>query len=140
MKSSLKEKTKESTNKVKQSTKKGLKKGKEKTKKGYQKTKEGVKKGKEKINQVRQSSAWQKTKKVAGIIGSHLAFLKTSITLSNEEAKLLTKLKNDLKNKNVSVSKSEIFRAALWSLRNKKLKEVEEMVKDLVKINQMKFL
>ena len=106
MSNSLKEKTKKGANQVKQSTKKGIKKGKEKTK-------VGVKKGEEKINQVRQSSAWKKTKKVAGIVGSHLATFRTSITLSNEEAKLMEKLKNDLNGRGIYPSKSEILRAGL---------------------------
>ena len=130
---SLKEKTKKGTNKIKQSTKKG-----------YQKTKQGAKKGKKQIDKVRQSSTWQKTKRVAkkatSIVGSHLATARTSITLSNEEAKLMEKLKSELNKKNVYPSKSEILRAGLWSLRNKKPNELEEIVKDLFKVKKTRVL
>ena len=130
---SLKEKTKKGTNKIKQSTKKG-----------YQKTKQGAKKGKKQIDKVRQSSTWQKTKRVAkkttSIVGSHLATARTSITLSNEEAKLMEKLKSELNKKNVYPSKSEILRAGLWSLRNKKPNELEEIVKDLFKVKKTRIL
>ena len=130
---SLKEKTKKGTNKIKQSTKKG-----------YQKTKQGAKKGKKQIDKVRQSSTWQKTKRVAkkttSIVGSHLATARTSITLSNEEAKLMEKLKSELNKKNVYPSKSEILRAGLWSLRNKKSNELEEIVKDLFKVKKTRVL
>jgi len=130
---SLKEKTKKGTNKIKQSTKKG-----------YQKTKQGAKKGKKQIDKVRQSSTWQKTKRVAkkttSIVGSHLATARTSITLSNEEAKLMEKLKSELNKKNVYPSKSEILRAGLWSLRNKKSNELEEIVKDLFKVKKTRIL
>lgn len=113
---------------------------KENARKGYQNTKEAVKKGKEKIGEVRHSSALQKTKegvkKAARIIGSHLATARVSITLSNKEAELLERLKNDLNNKGVYPSKSEILRGGLWSLRNKSSDEIEEAVKDLLKVKQ----
>ena len=106
MNSSLKQKAKESTDQAKRSTKKG-----------YRKTKEGAKKGEEKINQVRQSSAWQKTKgvakKTATIAGSHLATTKASIVLSNKEAELMENLKSKLNQKGIYPSKSEVLRAGL---------------------------
>ena len=129
----LKEKAKKGTSKVKQSTKKG-----------YQKTKRGIKKGKKQIDKVRQSSTWQKTKqgakKATSIVGSHLATARTSITLSNEEAKLMEKLKKELNKKGIYPSKSEILRAGLWSLRNKKPNEVEKAIEDLFKVKQTRVL
>ncbi len=108
------------------------------------KVKETTKKGKEKINQARQSSTWQKTKgavkKTTSIIGSHLATTKASITLSNEEAKLMENLKSKLNEKGVYPSKSEVLRAGLWSLRNKNSEELEEAVKDLFKVKQTRVL
>jgi N6-adenosine-specific RNA methylase IME4 len=81
------------------------------------KVKETAEKVKEKTNQVRQSSAWQKTKntakKVDTITGSHLATTRASITLSNEEAELMENLKDKLNKKGVYPSKSEILRAGL---------------------------
>jgi len=100
--------------------------------------------GKEKINQVRQSSTWQKTKRAVkkGVktIGSHLAATRASLTLSNEEAELMENLKKKLNKKGIYPSKSEILRAGLWSLRTKNLEELEEAVKDLFKIKQTRVL
>jgi len=114
------------------------------TKKAADKIKKTAKKGKEKIDEVRQSSRWKKTKemakKTASNIGSRLATLKSSITLSNEEAKLMEKLKKELNKKDVYPSKSEILRAGLWSLKNKNPEELEELVKDLFKVKQMRIL
>ena len=108
------------------------------------KVKETTEKGKEKINQTRQSSAWQKTKgavkKTATITGSHLATTEASIVLSNEEAELMENLKSKLNEKGVYPSKSEVLRAGLWSLRNKNSEELEETVKDLFKIKQTRVL
>src|SRR4051794_23575100 len=90
---------------------------KENTAEGYQKAEQAAQKGKEKIEEVRHSSAWQKTKgavkKGARITGSHLATARVSITLSNEESELMERLKNDLNNKDIYPSKSEILRAGL---------------------------
>ena len=116
------------------------KKIKEDAKKGYQKTKELVQEGKEKIDEIRHSSAWQKTKegskKVAKIVGSHLAAIKTSITLSNEEAELMENLKDKLNKKGFYPSKSEILRAGLWSLRGKNEEELKKAIEDLFKVKQ----
>jgi hypothetical protein len=105
---------------------------KENTKKGYQNTKEAVQEGKEKTDEVRHSSAWQKAKgavkKGTRIAGSHLATARVSITLSNQEAELMERLKNDLNGKGIYPSKSEIMRAGLWSLRNKNYAEIEAAV------------
>ena len=109
-----------------------------------QKVKKATKTLKETTNQAQNSSLWKKTKKVAkktaNIIGSHLAVTKASITLSNEEAELMEKLKNNLNKKGVYPSKSEILRAGLWSLRNKNSEELEEVVKDLFKVKQTRVL
>lgn len=90
---------------------------KKQAKKITQKTKEVAQKSKQKIDEVRKTSAWKKVKRVAKkatrITGSHLAILRASITLSNEEAELLDKLKNNLNKKNLYPSKSEIMRAGL---------------------------
>ena len=106
--------------------------------------KENTIKSKDKLNQVRQSSTWQKTKgavkKTASIVGSHLAITKASITLSNEEAKLMESLKSKLNKRGVYPSKSEVLRAGLWSLRNKNSEELEEVVKDLFKVKQTRVL
>ncbi|WP_147411349.1 hypothetical protein [endosymbiont GvMRE of Glomus versiforme] len=108
--------------------------------KGYQKAKEEVQEGKEKSDEIRHSSAWQKTKegtkKVAEIVGSHLAAIKTSITLSNEEAELMENLKDKLNKKGFYPSKSEILRAGLWNLRNKNEEELKKAVEDLFKVKQ----
>ncbi|CAI2167588.1 8024_t:CDS:2 [Funneliformis geosporum] len=79
-------------------------------------------------------------KKTASIVGSHLATARVSITMSNEEAKLMEKLNSDLNHKDLYPSKSEILRAGLWSLRNKKPAEIEEAVKDLLKVKQTRVL
>jgi hypothetical protein len=125
----------------KNSTKEKVKKD---TKKGYKKTKQVAQKGKEKVDQARHSSIWQKTKKMAkktaSIVGSHLATARVSITMSNEEAKLMEKINNDLNKKGLYPSKSEILRAGLWSLRNKKSAEIEGAVKDLLKVKQTRVL
>jgi len=52
-------------------------------------------------------------KKTASNIGSRLATLKSSIALSNEEAKLMENLKKELNKKGVYPSKSEMLRAGL---------------------------
>jgi len=108
------------------------------------KVKETTEKAKENIDEIRHSSAWQKTKdtakKVASITGSHLATTKASITLSNEEAELMERLKSKLNKKKIYPSKSEILRAGLWNLRNKNEEELEEAVKDLFKVKQMRVL
>lgn len=128
---------KKSKNSLKEQTKKTAK-------KGYKKTKEVVKKGKEKINQARQSSLWQKTKQVAKktarITGSHLAILRASVTLSNNEAELMEELKNKLNKKGVYPSKSEILRAGLWNLRKMKAEELENALKELFKVKQTRVL
>lgn len=117
---------------------------KNKLQKTARKIKETTQTGKEKINQVRQSSTWQKTKqavkKGVKIVGSHLATAKASLTLSNEEAELMENLKSKLNKKGIYPSKSEILRAGLWSLRTKNSEELEEAVKDLFKIKQMRVL
>ncbi|MCE8167845.1 MAG: hypothetical protein I3273_04545 [Candidatus Moeniiplasma glomeromycotorum] len=117
---------------------------KENTKKGYKKTKEAFKEGKQKVDEARKTSTWKKTKrvakKVARITGSHLAALSASITLSNEESELISKLKNDLNKKKIYPSKSEIIRAGLWNLRKMNAKELENAVKDLVKVKQTRVL
>jgi len=81
------------------------------------KVKETAEEGKKKVDQVRQSSAWQKTKgavkKGIEITGSHLATTKASIVLSNEEAELMEKLKSELNKKGIYPSKSEVLRAGL---------------------------
>ena len=108
------------------------------------KVKETTKKGKEKINQVRQSSTWQKAKRTVKkgveITGSHLATTKASIVLSNEEAELTETLKSKLNQKGIYPSKSEVLRAGLWSLRNKSSEELEEAVKDLFNVKRMRVL
>lgn len=135
---------KNNNNSLKEKAKKGTSKAKQSTKKGYQKTKQGIKKGKKQIDKVRQSSTWQKTKqdakKATSIVGSHLAATRASITLSNEEAKLMEKLKSELNKKGIYPSKSEILRAGLWSLRNKKPNEVEKAIEDLFKVKQTRVL
>ena len=109
-----------------------------------QKAKKTTKAIKEATNQAQNSSLWKETKKVAkktaNIVGSHLAVTKASITLSNEEAELMEKLKNNLNKKGIYPSKSEILRAGLWSLRNKNDEELEEVVKDLFKVKQARVL
>jgi len=108
------------------------------------KVKETTSKGKEKIDKVRQSSAWQKTKravkKTATITGSHLATTKASIVLSNEEAELMENLKSKLNKRGVYPSKSEVLRAGLLSLKNKTSEDLEEAVKNLFKIKQTRIL
>ena len=98
--------------------------------------------GKQKADEARSTSAWKKTKQVAQkttrIAGSHLATLRTSITLSNEESELMNKLKNNLNKKNIYPSKSEILRAGLWSLRKMKTPELEKAVEDLLKVKQIR--
>ena len=115
-----------------------------KVKKTANKIKETAQVGKEKINQVRQSSTWQKTKRAVKkgvkIVGSHLAVTRASLTLSNEEAELMENLKSKLNKKGIYPSKSEVLRAGLWSLRTKNLEELEEAVKDLFKIKQTRVL
>jgi len=117
---------------------------KQKANKTAHKIKETAQAGKEKINQFRQSSTWQKTKRAVKkgvkIIGSHLAATRASLTLSNEEAELMENLKNKLNKKGIYPSKSEILRAGLWSLRTKNLEELGEAVKDLFKIKQTRVL
>jgi len=112
--------------------------------KGYRKAKETVQEGKEKVDEVRHSSTWQKTKeiakKTAEITESHLAVAKASVSLSNEEAELMKKLKDKLNKKGFYPSKSEILRAGLWSLRNKNEEELGEAVKDLFKVKKMRIL
>jgi hypothetical protein len=87
------------------------------TKKVTQKVKESAQKGKEKIDEVRKTSTWKKVKrgvkKVARITGSHLAILRASITLSNEESELMSKLESKLNKKKIYPSKSQILRAGL---------------------------
>jgi len=111
---------------------------------GYQTAEQATQKGKEKFEETRHSSAWQKTKgavkKGAQITGSHLATARVSITLSNQEAELMERIKNDLNSKDIYPSKSEIFRAGLWSLRDKNSAEIEAAVKDLFKVKQMRVL
>lgn len=120
------------------------KKVKENAEKVYRNTKETVREGKEKIDEVRHSSTWQKTKeiakKTAEITGSHLAVAKASVSLSNKEAELMKNLKDKLNKKGFYPSKSEILRAGLWSLRNRNEEELEEAVKDLFKVKQMRIL
>ena len=115
-----------------------------KTKKVTQKVKESAQTSKKKIDEARKTSAWKKTKravkKVTRITGSHLAILRASITLSNEEAELLDKLKNNLNKKKLYPSKSEIMRAGLWNLRKMNAKELENTVKDLLKVKQTRIL
>jgi hypothetical protein len=126
-------------------TKNSLKeKAKETGKKGYKKTREVVKKGKEKADQARQSSLWQKTKQVAKkatrITGSHLATFRASITLSNNESELMEELKNKLNKKGIYPSKSEILRMGLWNLRKMKGEELENSLKELVKVKKTRIL
>ncbi|MCE8163077.1 MAG: hypothetical protein I3274_02545 [Candidatus Moeniiplasma glomeromycotorum] len=117
---------------------------KNKVKKTAQKTKATAQQTKKKIDEARQTSTWKKTKQVAKkatrIAGSHLATLRTSITLSNEESELMNKLKDNLNKKNFYPSKSEILRAGLWNLRKMKTQELESAVKDLLKVKQMRVL
>nr|CAG8552302.1 8845_t:CDS:2 [Entrophospora candida] len=51
----------------------------------------------------------EKTNQAAKIVGSHLAAIKTSTTLSNEEAELMENLKDKLNKKGFYPSKSEIL-------------------------------
>lgn len=108
------------------------------------KVKDTARQGKRKIDKVRSTSTWKKTKQVARktarIVGSHLATLRTSITLSNEESELMNKLKDNLNKKNIYPSKSEILRAGLWSLRKMKAPELEKAVEDLLKVKQTRIL
>jgi len=132
---------KKTKNKISKNTKKAV----GKTKKVAKKTKSAAQKTKEKVDKARQTSTWQKTKrvakKVARITGSHLATLRASITLSNEESELLSKLENRLKKKKRFASKSEILRAGgLWRLSKISDRELEAAVKDLLEVKQIKFL
>jgi hypothetical protein len=88
-----------------------------KTKRTTKKVQKTAQWSKEKIDKVRESSTGKKLKKVGKKIiqigGSHLSTLRASITLSNEEAELMEKLKNDLNKKGLYPSKSEILRSGL---------------------------
>ena len=117
---------------------------KEKAKTTTNKVKKTAKKGKKKVDEVRQSSQWKKTKeiakKVASNVGSRLATLKSSVTLSNEEAKLLENLKKELNKNDAYPSKSEILRAGLWSLRDKKPAELKELINKLIEVKRIRIL
>ena len=117
---------------------------KKQTKKVAQQAKESAQKGKRKIDEARKTSAWKKiksgVKKTARIASSHLATLRVSVTLSNEESELINKLKDELNKKSVYPSKSEIVHAGLWNLRKMNAKELENSVKDLLKVKQTRIL
>lgn len=117
---------------------------KEKAKITTSKVKKTAKKGKKKVDEVRQSSQWKKTKevakKIASNVGSRLATLKSSIVLSNQEAKLLESLKKELNKNGAYPSKSEILRAGLWSLRDKEPAELKELINKLIEVKRTRIL
>jgi Arc/MetJ-type ribon-helix-helix transcriptional regulator len=52
----------------------------------------------------------------------------------------MEKLKNDLNKKGLYPSKSEILRSGLWNLRKMSVKQLEDTVKDLLKVKQIRVL
>ncbi|WNE41146.1 MAG: hypothetical protein mread185_000603 [Mycoplasmataceae bacterium] len=115
-----------------------------KSQQAIKKVKEAARSTAHKIDQAQKSPLGKKIKKAitktAKIATAHLATLKTALTLSNQESELIIKLQADLNKKEIYPSKSEIIRAAVWSLRNKKTQELEEIIKDLVKVKQIRVL
>lgn len=151
MKKTTKRDIKESGNKTTDKIKKGTKKVKEKAQEGAEKAQgvaektkktvqKGIKETKKAYNSPRGKKVRGWVKKTSEIIGSHLATVKAGITLSNEESKLLQNLKETLNKKDIYPSKSEILRAGLWSLRKMNSQQLEEALKDLVKVKQMRIL
>jgi Arc/MetJ-type ribon-helix-helix transcriptional regulator len=49
-------------------------------------------------------------------------------------------LKSDLNKKGIYPSKSEIIRAGLWNLKKMNTKQLEEALKELVKVKQTRIL
>lgn len=119
-------------------------KGTKKTQQAIKKVKSVASKTTQKIDQAQKNPLGKKIKKAitetTKIATSHLAALKTSLILSNQESELIIKLQAELNKQEVYPSKSEIIRAGLWNLRNKKPEELEEIIKDLVKVKQMRVL
>ena len=136
----MKKSTQETTKKIKKTSEKVGKKTKESAKWLKDKVSEGAEKGKKMYNSPRGKKVREWIKKTSKVIGSHLATVKAGITLSNEEANLLESLKNDLIKKNIYPSKSEILRAGLWSLRKMNSHDLEEALKDLIKVKQTRIL
>lgn len=151
MKKSTKQEIKKTGAKTTDKIKKGSEQVKEKTQKTAEKTEDlakkakknvqrGIKKVKKEYNSPRGKKVRQWVKKTSEVVGSHLATIRAGITLSNEESRLLQNLKETLNKKGIYPSKSEILRAGLWNLQKMNAKQLEEVLKELVKVKQMRIL